>query len=205
METLDERIVAAPVETIFALVKNVEHWPALLPHYRYVRVHERATDGGGIVEMSANRPFGLVNWPTWWRSEMMVDEAAPAVRFHHIGGVTKGMDVEWSFQPVAGGTHVRLLHVWDGPRWPLIGVFAATAIIGPVFVHGIASRTLAGLAREAERGAGNRIAGVGSPDLPIGNRVAGIRDRESLGGSRALGDPAASPPTTRGSLPFESR
>ena len=36
-------------------------------------------------------------------------------------------------------------------RWPLIGVFAATAVIGPVFIHGIASRTLAGLARVAER------------------------------------------------------
>jgi hypothetical protein len=33
----------------------------------------------------------------------------------------------------------------------VIGAFAATAVIGPVFVHGIASRTLAGLARVAER------------------------------------------------------
>ena len=49
------------------------------------------------------------------------------------------------------GTHVRLLHAWDGPRWPLIGVVAATAIIGPVFIHGIASRTLAGLSAAAER------------------------------------------------------
>jgi hypothetical protein len=61
------------------------------------------------------------------------------------------MDVEWSFEEVLDGTHVRLLHVWDGPRWPLIGVFAATAVIGPVFIHGIASRTLAGLAAAAER------------------------------------------------------
>jgi hypothetical protein len=61
------------------------------------------------------------------------------------------MDVEWTFEPVADGTHVRILHVWDGPRWPLIGPFAATGVIGPVFVHGIASRTLHGLARAAER------------------------------------------------------
>ena len=84
-------------------------------------------------------------------AQMAVDASAPSVRFHHVGGITKGMDVEWSFQPVEGGTHVRLVHAWDGPRWPLIGVIAATAVIGPVFVHGIASRTLAGLAREAER------------------------------------------------------
>lgn len=151
METLDERVVRAPVATTFNVVKNVELWPALLSHYRFVRFRSRTADGGGIVEMSANRPFGIANWPTWWLSEMSVDDQRPAVRFRHIGGITKAMDVEWSFTPVAGGTHVRLLHAWDGPQWPLIGVFAATAVIGPVFIHGIASRTLEGLAREAER------------------------------------------------------
>jgi ribosome-associated toxin RatA of RatAB toxin-antitoxin module len=151
METLDERVVRASVRETFAIVKDVENWPALLSHYRFVRFRKKSADGGGIVEMSANRPFGLVNWPTWWLSEMQVDAARPAIRFKHIGGVTKAMDVEWSFTPVEGGTHVRLLHVWDGPHWPLIGVFAATAVIGPVFVQGIASRTLEGLARVAER------------------------------------------------------
>jgi len=150
METLDERIVRASVATMFELARRVEEWPALLPHYRYVRFRERTGDGGGIVEMAANRPFGVVNWPTWWLSEMAVDESRPAVRFKHIGGVTTAMDVEWSFTPTEGKTHVKLVHVWDGPRWPLIGVIAATAVIGPVFVHGIASRTLAGLARVAE-------------------------------------------------------
>jgi hypothetical protein len=61
------------------------------------------------------------------------------------------MDVEWSFRQIADATHVRIVHVWDGPRWPLVGRFAAVGVIGPVFVHGIASRTLAGLAAAAER------------------------------------------------------
>lgn len=151
METLDERTVRAPVPIVFDLVKDVERWPLHLSHYRYVRFRERSADGGGIVEMAANRPFGIANWPTWWLSEMEVDAKRPAVRFRHIGGVTKEMDVEWSLTPTAGGTHVRLLHVWDGPRWPVIGAFAATAVIGPVFIHGIASRTLEGLARVAEQ------------------------------------------------------
>ena len=55
---------------IFELAAEVERWPALLPHYRYVRFVERRSDGGGIVEMSANRPFGVVRWPTWWSREM---------------------------------------------------------------------------------------------------------------------------------------
>jgi hypothetical protein len=110
--------------------------------------------------MSAYRPFQLVgaasgalrvNWPTWWLSEMSVDRQKPAIRFRHVGGITKGMDVEWTFSPAAGGTHVRIVHLWDGPGIPVVGKWAAMFVIGPVFVHGIASRTLAGLATVAER------------------------------------------------------
>lgn len=158
MTTVDERIVHAPATVIQALAADVESWPTHLAHYRYVRFHERDAAGGGIVAMSANRPFGPLGWPTFWLSEMEIVRdgvgAAPAIRFRHIGGVTRGMDVEWSFAATADGMRVRIVHVWDGPRWPLIGTFAARAVIGPVFVHGIASRTLAGLAAVAERGVG---------------------------------------------------
>lgn len=151
MTTVDERLVRAPVSTMFALARDVEHWPAHLPHYRWVRFQRRARDGGGLVEMAAWRPFGPLGWPTWWLSEMVVDESGPTVRFRHVGGVTTHMDVEWSFHAEGDATRVRIVHVWDGPHWPLIGVFAATVVIGPIFIHGIASRTLAGLAAAAER------------------------------------------------------
>jgi CubicO group peptidase (beta-lactamase class C family) len=150
MRVLDELVVRSPVGRIFALARDVERWPTHLAHYRFVRFNSRTSVGGGVVEMSANRPFGPFGWPTWWRSDMQVDEVAPSVRFRHVAGITTGMDVEWSFEATAAGTHVRVLHVWNGPHWPLIGEMAATTIIGPVFVHGIASRTLAGLARVAE-------------------------------------------------------
>ena len=150
MTTRDEGASRTSVSAIFDMVRAVEEWPAHLPHYRWVRMLERDTQGGGVVEMSANRPFGPVGWPTFWRSLMEVDHARPAVRFRHIDGVTTGMEVDWAFEPSAEGTRITLLHEWDGPRWPLIGPFAATAVIGPVFVHGIAQRTLAGLVRAAE-------------------------------------------------------
>jgi ribosome-associated toxin RatA of RatAB toxin-antitoxin module len=157
MTTVDEQIVRAPMLRIFGLAADVERWPAVLPHYRFVRFVERRDDGGGIVDMSANRPFGLVQWPTWWRSRMQVRHpspgAAPSIRFSHVEGVTAGMEVEWTFAEGAGGTHVRIVHVWNGPRVPLFGATAATLVIGPVFIHGIASRTLAGLAAHAERDA----------------------------------------------------
>jgi ribosome-associated toxin RatA of RatAB toxin-antitoxin module len=169
MRTVDERVVHSSVTRLFDLVRDVTRWPEHLPHYRYVRFRDRRSDGGGVVEMAADRPFGPLRWPTWWLSEMQVIEGArrapgmtdqsPTIRFRHIGGVTRGMEVEWSFTPEVGGsapatapasTLARIVHLWDGPRWPLIGGFAAVNVIGPVFVHGIASRTLAGLAAAAE-------------------------------------------------------
>jgi hypothetical protein len=154
MTTIDERVVRAPVERIFSLAADVERWPEHLAHYRFVRLLERDPVGGGLVEMSANRPFGPLDWPTWWTSEMEVrpmhGAAAPAIRFRHVRGITTGMDVEWTFDSSAGGTLVRIVHVWNGPRWPVIGSIAAAVVIGPIFIHGIASRTLAGLAHAAE-------------------------------------------------------
>ena len=154
MRTVDELLVRTPLRRIFEFAREVDRWPEHLPHYRHVRFIQRATDGGGLVEMSAWRPFGSVRWPTWWTSEMSVNEQEPNVRFRHVAGITTGMDVEWSFTPRGDNTLVRIVHLWDGPPWPLVGVVAAKAVIGPVFVHGIASRTLAGLAAVAERGPG---------------------------------------------------
>src|SRR5665213_2957749 len=116
MRTVDEHLVRAPLHRIFELARDVEAWPELLRHYRWVRFRHRASDGGGIVEMAAWRPFGAARWPTWWSSEMSVSDAAPSVRYRHIAGITTGMDVEWSFAREGDATRVRIVHVWDGPR-----------------------------------------------------------------------------------------
>lgn len=150
MRTVDHRRIAAPPERVFEAASRVEQWPEILAHYRFVRMVERRPDGGGVVEMSANRPFGPLNWPTWWTSEMWVDRAARQVRYRHIRGITTGMDVLWRVEPDGEGTSATIIHEWNGPSWPLIRRPAAEWVIGPVFVHGIASRTLAGIARRCE-------------------------------------------------------
>lgn len=152
MITVDERRIAAPPEEVFRRAADVEGWPAILPHYRYVRMLERRVDGGRVA-MSANRPFGPLNWPTWWTSEMWIDPARREVRYHHVRGITTGMDVLWRVVAEGAGTHVTIVHEWRGPAWPLLRYPAAEWVIGPVFVHGIASRTLAGIARAAEAAA----------------------------------------------------
>jgi ribosome-associated toxin RatA of RatAB toxin-antitoxin module len=56
MLTIDRIVIRAPLERVFALARDVERWPELLPHYRWVRMLERRADGGR-VEMAAWRPL----------------------------------------------------------------------------------------------------------------------------------------------------
>jgi coenzyme Q-binding protein COQ10 len=147
MLTVDRISIRAPLASVFAAARDVERWPAILPHYRWVRFLD-----DGLVEMAAWRPFGPLRYPTWWVSEMKV--LPGEIRYRHVRGITRGMDVAWRLRTggVAADTvHVEIVHTWGGPAWPLIGRAAAELVIGPVFVHGIASRTLAGLRRHLER------------------------------------------------------
>lgn len=149
MRTVDRIDIAAPLDAVFRAAADVERWPDLLTHYRWVRMLEQRADGG-VVEMAAWRPFGPLRYPTWWMSEMTIDAAAHEIRYRHIRGITRGMDVVWRLTSTPTGTHVDLTHDWLGPSWPLVRRPAAEWVIGPVFVHGIASRTLAGLKRHLE-------------------------------------------------------
>jgi hypothetical protein len=90
---------------------------------------------------------------------MRVDRPGLAVHYRHVRGITTGMVVVWQLQPVEGGTGVTIVHDWSGPPWPLVGRPAANWVIGPVFIHGIASRTLAGIAKAVEGKAGRRGGG----------------------------------------------
>lgn len=151
MITVDRARVRSSIERVFGAARDVERWPELLPHYRWVRFRERRGEGG-LVEMAAWRPFGgPLRWPTWWMSEMTIESATPRIVYRHVRGITTGMDVAWDFANENGGVLVTVTHWWDGPRWPLVGGLAAELVIGPVFVHGIASRTLAGIARAVEQ------------------------------------------------------
>ncbi len=153
MVRVDRREMRAGLDDVFRCAAAVERWPEWLAHYRWVRFLERRDDGG-LVEMAAWRPFGPARWPTRWVSQMWIDRSAPAVRYRHVAGVTRGMDVAWTFAARGGDVvAVTITHQWAGPPWPLLRVPAARLVIGPLFIHAIAQRTLAGIARVAE-GAG---------------------------------------------------
>ncbi len=155
MYTIDEIDVRGGVEACFRAGADVEQWPHILPHYRWVRFHEKRAFGTGVVEMAARRDFGPLPYPVWWVSEMRVEEERPAVLYRHVKGITTGMDVEWTFVPIDDTrTHIRVVHEWtEGPAWPLptaVRRALADQVIGPVFVHNIAGRTLRAIQRHVE-------------------------------------------------------
>jgi uncharacterized membrane protein len=150
MRSVDQIAIRASVDRVFQVASDIERWPEILSHYRWVRFLERR-DSGGMVEMAATRPFGPLRWPAWWVSEMTVDRRAREIRYRHVRGITRDMDVVWRCVGTPqGDVLVTIVHDWAGPAWPLLGPLAARTVIGPVFVHGIASRTLAGIKRYAE-------------------------------------------------------
>ncbi|MGH2559464.1 MAG: type II toxin-antitoxin system RatA family toxin [Thermomicrobiales bacterium] len=138
MRTANSVIMAGDLERIVALAADVERWPEILPHYRWVTLLE----GGGdrkTVEMAARR--GRI--PVKWRAiqEIERDGQSPVIRYRHIGGVTKGMEVAWTFEPGPNVVGVRIDHDFT-PPWPLVGGVIAERIIGPHFVAAIAGQTL---------------------------------------------------------------
>src|SRR3989442_9068630 len=123
MRTVDRTWIRAPIDRAFQVASDVERWPEILSHYRWVRFLDRH-QSGGIVEMAAWRPFGVFRYPAWWVSEMTVDRPARVIRYRHVRGITRRMNVSWRLVDAPGGVDVTIVHEWAGPAWPLIGPFA---------------------------------------------------------------------------------
>jgi ribosome-associated toxin RatA of RatAB toxin-antitoxin module len=135
MHVENEVIVRAPLAVVYELAERIERWPQLLPHYRWVRVLSE-TGPRRLVEMAARRDAIPVRW--WAVQERFPD--VPRITFRHVRGVTKGMNVEWSFEPSPEGVRVRIRHDLH-LAWPLVGELVGR-LIGELFVSNIAGKTL---------------------------------------------------------------
>ena len=134
--------VAAPPDLIFRLARDVERWEVLLPHYARSQARERRSDGSLVVDFVARRPLVAVlgiGLPVTWRSRTWNEPGTRRVRFAHVAGATKGMDVTWRIEAdgVDGGSRVSIDHDFR-PRLPLFAAFVDRAFTRP-----IAGRTLA--------------------------------------------------------------
>jgi len=138
------QVMRAPIDRIFPLAAEIERWPELLPHYRFVR---RLPDAGGERHFAMGARRGPI--PVRWEAIQRLIPAERRIEFVHTGGVTRGMWVAWRFESIEGGTDVSIEHRLD-LKWPIIGDLAARRIIGPQFIEAIAGRTLRRIAQLAE-------------------------------------------------------
>jgi ribosome-associated toxin RatA of RatAB toxin-antitoxin module len=145
METQISRRVRADTDLVFRLAAAVEDWPRILPHYRWVKVRE-ADGARRVVDMAARRDA----IPVRWVAEQRVLPSEQRITFRHIGGITRGMEVAWTFAPQADGT--VLVRIWHRfcPRWPLVPAWLVQRVVGNFFVDDIARKTLTRLAQLSE-------------------------------------------------------
>jgi ribosome-associated toxin RatA of RatAB toxin-antitoxin module len=133
--------VAASPDLVFALASDVTRWERLLPHYARSRARGLRQDGVLVVDFVARRPLiGLVGLglPVTWRARTWPEPETRRLRFVHVAGATRGMDVTWRIEPDADGrgAHVAIDHEFS-PAVPLFATF-----VDRFFTRPIAGRTL---------------------------------------------------------------
>jgi uncharacterized membrane protein len=143
-------MISAPLDTVFRLAARVEEWPNILSHYRKVEIPAERPEGRVVTMAAVRRGVPI---PVRWKALQRIDPDAGRIVYRHIGGVTRGMYVEWSLTSCPGGVEAHIVHDF-APPWPWPGPFLARIVVCNFFVHSIADQTLAGIKAAAE-GAGN--------------------------------------------------
>jgi ribosome-associated toxin RatA of RatAB toxin-antitoxin module len=146
--------VDRPPRTVFDLARDISRWPLVLPHYRKVTVESR-NDDRLTATMAAVRPiWRKIGIPVWWRSQQWADDADAddlRLRFKHVAGATKGMDVTWHIRATGAGSRVTIEHEFTR-HLPLLGDTLFPRVVDRLFVRPIAGRTLATFKKLAESG-----------------------------------------------------
>ena len=135
MHKTNSIIMHAPKMSIFETAADLELWPKILPHYRYIRFLERSP-GRNVVVMAATRS-GI---PISWTSEQIIDREKFEVRFNHLRAFTKGMNVVWTFTDIPEGILVQITHDLQFRMNSL--ALIADRIIGDFFIGHVANKTL---------------------------------------------------------------
>jgi hypothetical protein len=125
----------APKTAIFETAADLELWPKILPHYRYIHFLERGLDRN-VVVMAARRS-GI---PISWTSEQIINRDKLEIHFHHLKAWTKGMRVVWTFSDTPDGVLVTILHDLQF-RIPALAPLI-NPIIGDFFIYNVANKTL---------------------------------------------------------------
>ena len=151
---------------LFQLAADIQDWGWILPHYRYLRVTEQEGNRR-TADFGATRSFVLFRFkkrrnaddpedapiaysetgfefPVSWQARQEIFPGERRITYQHIGGITKGMRVEWRITPQRDRMKVVIDHELT-MKIPIFGKWFSDKIVGKLFVHNIAGKTLQSL------------------------------------------------------------
>ncbi len=98
-------VIAAPLERVWEITNDVEHWPGLFTEYAEATILERK--GNTILFRLTMHPDE--NGTKWsWVSERTADPATHTIKSHRVEtGPFEHMNIEWYYEAVEGGTSMR--------------------------------------------------------------------------------------------------
>ena len=123
------------------MVSQLLRWPEFLPHYRFVKPLESATETAGRNQLGLHMSAKGGWFPVAWKALYHSDADKLELHFRHIAAFTKGMRVVWTLTTVQEGTSVEILHELR------FRIRALAWLMEPVLRHGfiepVAAKTLA--------------------------------------------------------------
>ncbi|MFN3689448.1 MAG: type II toxin-antitoxin system RatA family toxin [Fimbriimonadales bacterium] len=132
-----ETVIHAPLETVYAVARDVEAFPRFMPDVKSVKILEQSADGSRtLTEWVAYA--SQLKLQVKWTEEDLWDDANHTCRFRQVKGDYDQMEGLWEFLPHPEGTLFRSVLDYE-LRVPLLG-----AIVQKV-VHHLVTLNLKGI------------------------------------------------------------
>lgn len=128
MPVIEQSIwIHAPVERVYAIARDVERFPEVMPDLESVRVLERSEDGSRTVTEWTGLVREFNNMRVKWTEEDIWDDCTHTCRFRLLKGDLQRMEGEWRFVEEEGGTRFLSRLEYDY-NVPLLGTLVKNLI-----------------------------------------------------------------------------
>jgi uncharacterized membrane protein len=132
-----ETLIHAPLETVYAVARDVEAFPQFMPDVKSVRILEKSADGSRtLTEWVAYA--SQLKLQVKWTEEDLWDDTAHTCRFRQVKGDYDQMEGLWEFLPHPEGTLFRSTLDYE-LRVPLLGALVQKVI------HHLVTQNLQGI------------------------------------------------------------
>lgn len=119
--------INAPVEKVYAVARDVEQFPQVMPDLESVRILERSEDGSRTVTEWTGLVREFNNMRVKWTEEDIWDDVTHTCRFRLLKGDLQRMEGEWRMQEENGGTRFLSRLEYDY-QVPLLGALVKNLI-----------------------------------------------------------------------------